>query len=278
MDLLSKQLADWENDLRVAHVRYREVARSDPQKAGHSAEGIWVKVATEILPPTYGVLVRKYMKTEVDVVILPPSAPKFYDDAAVTDIPPDVASAVIHVKNTLDRAELRDAMKRVHLVNQGRREYRATREREREGLPSAIVALGSEWTGGFDSALKAFMEILDDELHPGHPSQIPAFIATPDWDIHNYTIDLSPPAGYQPTYAKDDPKFMAPHVLKVIATVPSGKPVHAFAQWLYTACGASDPSLESMRVALTQQFSLSGQGTGYPFEASAVYSDSRLVG
>ena len=45
------------------------------------------------------------MGTEVDVVILPPSAPAFYDDASVTDIPPDVASVVIRVKNTLNKSE-----------------------------------------------------------------------------------------------------------------------------------------------------------------------------
>lgn len=107
MDLLSRSLDGWERELRVAHAENVVIAQTDAQKAGHAAEGIWVKVATQILPPGYRVLTRKYMGTEVDIVILPPSAPRFFDDAAVTDIPPDIACAVIHVKNTLNKKELR---------------------------------------------------------------------------------------------------------------------------------------------------------------------------
>lgn len=278
-DLLSKRLSKWETDLRQAHLDNVVVARTDPQKAGHLAEGIWVEVARQILPPSYRVLTRRYMETEVDVVVLPPSAPTFYDEAKVADIPPDVASAVFHVKNTLNKAELRDAMGRVYAANTGRRHYRATTEREREGLPSAIVALGSEWAGGFDSARTAFFDILSNELVPNHPSQIPGFIGTPDWDIHNLTIDIPAFRGIpQPDPQKPDPLWGKHHVAKLIAMKPSGLPIHSFAQWLYKACTASDPSLESMRVALTQLFSLSGESTRIPFKVSDVYSDSRRGG
>ena len=276
-DLLSRRLSEWEAELRKTHSTNVLEARTDPQKVGHLAEGIWVRVARQILPPWYRVLTRRYMETEVDVVVLPPSAPAFYDEADATDIPPDVASAVIHVKNTLKKAELRDAMTRVHAVNAGRRHYRATRAREREGLPSAIVALGSDWAGGFESARAAFLDILSNELVPDHPGQIPGFVGTPEWDIHNLTIDF--PASRLPHGSKHqsiDPRWSKDHVVKMIANKASGFPIHSFAQWLYTACSVSDPSLEPIRVALTQLFSLSGEATALPFELSAVYSDSRI--
>ncbi len=277
IDLLSKRLSKWETDLREAHSANVVEARNDPQKAGHRAERIWVRVAEQILPPSYRVQVRQYMDTEIDVVVLPPSAPAFYNEADVIDIPPDVASAVFHVKNTLNKGELRDAVQRVHVANQGQRHYRATLERERQGLPSAIVALGSDWAGGFDTARAAFLDILSKEFVPDHPSQIPGFIGTPDWDIYNLTVDLpASHVGRALGYPEADPRCRKDHVLKLIASKPSGFPIHSFAQWLYTACAASDPSLEPIRVALTQLFSLSGQSTPFPFEAASVYSDSRI--
>jgi hypothetical protein len=77
-------------------------------------------------------------------------------------------------------------------------------------------------------------------------------------------------------YQESDPRCRKDHVLKLISKKSSGHPIHSFAQWLYAACAVSDPSLEPMRVALTQLFSLSGEVTPVPFEASAVYSDSRI--
>ncbi len=279
MDLLTTSLDRWEHELRSAHTQNVAIAQTDAQKAGHAAEGIWVKVATQILPPGYRVLTRKYLGTEVDIVILPPAAPRFYDDAAVTDIPPDIACAVIHVKNTLNRKELRDALERVHVANRDRRHYRATEAREREGLPSAIVALGSDWTGEFHTAFKAFNDILADELPPLHPSQIPSFVGTPDWDMHNRTTDTwLPPLHLRQPEEVYDERWETPHVAKMISVEPSGKPVHSFAEWLYTACAASDRTLESMRVALVQQFNLRGKIIPWRFDRSAVYSDSTLEG
>lgn len=276
-DLLSKKLSEWEAKLRTTHPENVARARTDPQKAGHVAESIWVEVAEEILPPTYRVLRRRYLGTEVDIIILPPSAPKFYNEATVVDIPPDVASAVIHVKNTLNKAELRDAMRRVHRANTGQRHYRATSEREREGLPSAIVALGSEWAAGFDSALAALLDILREEFPPNHPSQIPGFVGTPDWEMHNSTHHFPAFSGIpQPDPENPDPLWGKEHVVKSISSKPSGRPIHSFAQWLYTVCRASDPSLEPMRVAITQLFSMSGEGRMLRFNVSDVYSDIRL--
>ena len=57
-DLLSKRLNEWEAKLRTAHDGFVEIARADPQKAGHSAEGVWKEVAEQILPPSYRVLSR----------------------------------------------------------------------------------------------------------------------------------------------------------------------------------------------------------------------------
>ncbi|MCE9623638.1 MAG: hypothetical protein K8R99_14970 [Actinomycetia bacterium] len=278
-DLLSRSLDRWEQDLRKAHTQNVATARTDSQKAGHAAEGIWVKVIERILPPGYRVLTRKYMGTEVDIVILPPSAPRFYDDAEVTDIPPAIASAVIHVKNTLNKKELRDAMERVHVANKDQRHYRATEAREREGLPSAIVALGSEWAGEFNSAVTAFLNILQTELPPSHPSQIPSFVGTPDWDMHNLTIDMWPVPGHlRAPHEVYDERWEVAHIVKLIDVKPSGKPIHSFAQWLYTSCVASDLTLEPMRVALVQQFNLAGEGLPWRFDRSAVYSDATLQG
>ena len=145
-------------------------------------------------------------------MILPPHAPAFYNENSVTDIPPDIASAVVHVKNTLNRDELRDAMRRVHVVNDGDPRYRAAPQRERERLPSAIVALGSDWKGGFQSALTAFGELIASEFAPTHPSQIPGFIGTPDWDILNYTFDMGviPPEYHRPYQLADAPVSRTP--------------------------------------------------------------------
>jgi hypothetical protein len=277
VDLLSQRLHQLEKELREHHRRNSKTARTDPQKSGHATEGIWVHVIQQMLPPGYRVLTRKYMTTEVDIIVLPPTAPAFYDEAEVTDIPPRIASAVIHVKNTLNKPELRDAMKRVHVVNAGTPQYCSNPARERDGMPSAIVALGSTWVGGFASFQTAFFDILRKELPPEHPAQIPGFVGTPDWDMNNITTDFCPPPSpFSMSYQQTDPRWSEPHVLKLVAGEPSGRPVHSFVQWLYSACASSDPSLEPMRVALTQQLAVGGTSFPFPFERSKVYSQARL--
>lgn len=249
-----------------------ELARTDAQKSGHKAEGIWVEVAEELLPPTFRVVTRKYIGPEVDIVVLPPAAPRFYDRAEVTDIPPDIACAIVHVKSTLDREQLRDAMRRIHAMNAGPPRYMASRAKERERLPSAVVALGSDWAREFASARTAFGELLE-ELPPEHPSQIPGFIGTPDWDLLNYCIDMpalpSDLAAMRGTSGE-------PSVDKLVAEEPSGRPIHAFAQWLYGACAVHEPSLEATRVAIVQLFGLQGRASAFGFPLQAVYSESRL--
>ena len=84
--------------LREAHAEFVELAKVDAQKSGHKAEGIWVDVAQELLPPTFRVLTRKYIGPEVDIVVLPPTAPRFYDGAELSDIPADIACAIVQVK------------------------------------------------------------------------------------------------------------------------------------------------------------------------------------
>ncbi|MGI8756299.1 MAG: DUF6602 domain-containing protein [Acidimicrobiales bacterium] len=270
-DLLLRRLDEWEARLREAHAEFVELARSDAQKAGHKAEGIWSEVALELLPPTFRVLTRKYIGPEVDLVVLPPSAPRFYDGAKVTDIPPDIACAIVHVKNTLDRGELRDAMTRISAMNEGPPRYMFSRDKERERLPAAVVALGSDWANEFISARKAFGELLEEQ-GPKHPSQIPGFIGTPDWDLLNHCVEI-------PALTSDVAKLIGtsgePTVDKLLAEKPTGRPIHAFAQWLYGACTVHEPSLEATRVALVQMFGLQGEATRWSFQPESVYSVER---
>ncbi len=134
-DLLLRRLEQWEVKLREAHAEFVELAKVDAQKSGHKAEGIWVEVAQELLPPTFRVLSRKYIGPEVDIVVLPPTAPRFYDGAEVSDIPADIACAIVQVKNTLDRGELRDAMQRIHAMNSGPPRYMASKAKELNDCP-----------------------------------------------------------------------------------------------------------------------------------------------
>jgi hypothetical protein len=76
IDLLSQRLSKWESDLRSSYSENVDVARSDAQKAGHAAEGIWQTVDEQILPPAYRVLNRKYMETEVERNLLPGLCPE----------------------------------------------------------------------------------------------------------------------------------------------------------------------------------------------------------
>lgn len=95
--------------------------------------------------------------------------------------------------------------------------------------------------------------------------------------MHNLTMDTwLPPAHLRRPDEVYDQRWEASHVAKMISVKPSGKPIHSFAEWLYTACTASDRTLESMRVALVQQFSLTGQAIFWRFDRSAVYSDATL--
>lgn len=271
-DLLLRRLDQWEANLRDAHAEFVELARVDAQKTGHKAEGVWAEVAQELLPPTFRVLTRKYIGTEVDIVVLPPTAPRFYDGAEVSDVPADIACAIVQVKNTLDRTELRDAMRRIHALNSGPPRYMASKAKERERLPAAVVALGSTWVNEFASARRAFGELLLEDA-PTHPSQIPGFIGTPDWDILNYCIDM-------PALPADLAKLTGtsgnPSVDKLLAEEPTGRPIHAFAQWLYGACAVHEPSLEATRVALVQLFELQGRATAWSFPPAAVYSETRI--
>lgn len=267
-DLLVRRLDQWEISLRDAHADFVALARVDPQKSGHKAEGIWVEVAKELLPPTFRVHTRKYIGPEVDIVVLPPTAPRFYDGADVSDIPPDMACAIVHVKNTLDREELRDAMRRIHAMNAGPPRYMASREKERERLPAAIVALGSSWANEFASAHRAFEQLLAEEP-PEHPSQIPGFIGTPDWDLLNYCTDM-------PALAISSGTSRAPSVEKLLAQKPTGRPIHAFAQWLYGACAVHEPALEATRVALVKMFDLRGSASFRSFSPASVYSEGRI--
>lgn len=277
MDLLSKRLLEWEEKLKNKHTEYVAISRSgDSQKAGHAAERIWFKLISEMLPPSYRVLLRPYMDSEVDLVVLPPSAPSFYDDAETIDIPNDVASAVIHVKNTIDRGELRDAMKRVHSLNNGLPRYNPSDKRELEGLPCAVVGLGCGWSGGFNSAIKSFRELIFEGSAPTHPGQIPGYVGTAEWDIFNHTVNMPGVIkGCELHYQKSGPEWDMPHIAKIISGRPSGKPIHSFVLWLYTACALSDPTIEPMRVALNGLFRITGAGTGIPFRRNNVYSASR---
>ena len=56
----------------------------------------------------------------------------------------------------------------------------ASKAKEHERLPAAVVALGSGWAQEFTSARKAFGELLQEQPRE-HGSQIPGFIGTPDW-------------------------------------------------------------------------------------------------
>lgn len=95
--------------------------------------------------------------------------------------------------------------------------------------------------------------------------------------MHNLTMDTwLPPAHLRRPDEVYDQRWEASHVAKMISVKPIGKPIHSFAEWLYTACTASDRTLESMRVALVQQFSLTGQAIFWRFDRSAVYSDATL--
>lgn len=271
-DLLLRRLDQWEVKLREAHTEFVELAKVDAQKSGHKAEGIWVEVAQELLPPAFRVLTRKYIGPEVDIVVLPPTAPRFYDGAEVSDIPSDIACAIVQVKNTLDRSELRDAMKRIHAMNAGPPRYMASQAKERERLPAAVVALGSGWAHEFTSARKAFGDLLVEQP-PEHPSQIPGFVGTPDWDLLNHCVDM-------PTLPPDLAKLRGtsgdPSVDKLLAEEPTGRPIHAFAQWLYGACTVHEPSLEATRVPLVQLFGLQGRASAWSFPPSAVYSETRV--
>ena len=110
-----------------------------------------------------------------------------------------------------------------------------------------------------------------------HPSQIPGFVGTPDWNIHNHSIDRpsGPPQWYQ-NYQLLDSRWQVDHVVMMVGAESFGPTIQSFAQWLFTVCAITDPSLESMRVALTQLFELTGRASVIPFEAAAVYSETRL--
>lgn len=103
--------------------------------------------------------------------------------------------------------------------------------------------------------------------------RIPGFIGTPDWDFLNYCDDM--PA-LPPELAKLRGTSGELSVDKLLAEEPTGRPIHAFAQWLYGACTVHEPSLGATRVALVQLFELQGRASTWSFPLSAVYSEGRI--
>lgn len=90
----------------------------------------------------------------------------------------------------------------------------------------------------------------------------------------NYCVDM--PA-LPPDLAELRGTSGDPSVDKLLAEEPTGRPIHAFAQWLYGACTVHEPSLEATRVPLVQLFGLQGKASAWSFPLSAVYSEARVT-
>lgn len=110
LDKVTKEVAD-------DYGRLHDVARQDPQKAGHGGEGTWSRLLADWLPPAYETGTRKYIVPEVggesfetDLVIFNPGYPQRLRERE--EILGAGIAAAFSVKLTLDAEGIRDGVDR----------------------------------------------------------------------------------------------------------------------------------------------------------------------
>lgn len=160
--------------------RLQDLARRDPQRAGHGAETAWVDVLRTWLPSTYGVETRKYVvpelkgapePTETDIVIFGPGTPEALRRGV--EILPGAVAALISVKLTLNRDGIKDAVQRAAALRAGL--YPRSEDLRSELVPPfpyILLCHDHSWRSGrartWRTVQMAVDQFSDDVAHPRH--------------------------------------------------------------------------------------------------------------
>jgi hypothetical protein len=184
--------ADWfrslEREIKEDYDRLHQEALKDPQRAGHGGEGTWARVLQDWLPPTYGVVTRKYIlpetndeSFETDIVVLNPSYPKPLRDRA--EILVGGVAAAFSVKLTLDAAGIRDGVERAVALRRGLRQIFGTARDEMAGpFPVGLLAHSHVWKSSGSTPADNVTNQLRalDHAHVKHPRESLDFLCVAD--------------------------------------------------------------------------------------------------
>ncbi|MEU4014885.1 DUF6602 domain-containing protein [Microbacterium sp. NPDC028030] len=179
-----EKLLEWADNAKRSHAKAFEGARTDPQHAGHIAEQTWVAFLKEWLPPSYEVVMRKYIVPEIgdklfetDIVILRPSYPP-----ALRDDPNIMASGVaaaFSVKSTLKPQGIREAVDSAITLRRSMHVRKGSPRRELHGAyPYGLLSLSHAWQADPLSVLKTHVEAAQASV--SHPRELLDFICVPD--------------------------------------------------------------------------------------------------
>lgn len=242
------------------YVEIRDKLSGNPKKiqeSGHKTEELWATLLKKWLPPSYKVVTRKYIVSEVlddenlketDLIVLNPSYPPALSDDSY--VMASGVAAAFSIKLTLGKAELEEAAQE-SAVLAGKRSvpYRKPYETLVSPFPFGVLSPSHCWKSPGSTPKQNVLDHLvnHDLAHAAHPSQSIDLVCVADlgtWKhFTHFDAAYDPLPGHEEMGARD-------------AAVETGffetlgpsdtPPIASFLGALYSRLGIPDPTMRAI--------------------------------
>lgn len=274
--------------------RLQNLARRDPQRAGHGAETAWVDLLRTWLPDTYGVETRKYILPEyahagepfeTDIVVFGPGTPRSLRRGA--EVLAGAVAAAFSVKLTLDASGIKDAVSRANALKAG---LYTRGEDLRSSLvspfPFALLAHDHRWKSGPAAARSRVADSTEKySSDVAHPRNLLDAICVPSLGFwRTYRISSSRHLERRQGRSEELSPMPALNEDYAISALngPSGSetesvPVGEFICWLLIRLAYNDETLQPLATHLRISRALGGsRGQQRHWSTTSVY-DARVI-